>query len=301
MQDLKTIESRFIDYLKDYCGLSSATIANYKIRLNRFINFVWDQKITKFLVEDFVADVRHKKMFFYWTVHETAADWTIYAYIITLRRFLTYLSWHWFIDRDGNIPVISKLSKQKPYNILSKKDVIRIINFPLKYEESRVIWIRNHLIFRYMYETWARLSEALMLRWSHFDEDPLKIKIVGKGKKTRYVYISNNLKNELLALKECDSDIVFRSYWKKKNQPCNDRLASTTVIQRMCQYSKKLWLKVSSHSIRHTFATQSLNKGTPITVVQVMLGHSNIKTTALYLHVCEDDVKRAFENHHMAI
>jgi integrase/recombinase XerD len=136
-----------------------------------------------------------------------------------------------------------------------------------------------------VYGAGLRLNEACHLKPEHILSERQQIRVVqGKGKKDRYTLLSPRLLEEL------------RAYWKWRRpgpwlfpsshdpaQPMPDGTA-----QRMFHRAvkrAKLPGKGGIHSLRHSFATHLLEAGVEITVVQRLLGHSSLSTTANYLHV----------------
>ncbi len=134
------------------------------------------------------------------------------------------------------------------------------------------------------YGAGPRISEAVALKVSDIDSSRMLLRIEeGKGRKDRYVMLSQRL----LA--------VLRCYWRAA-QPKpylfpswrrNRRLSSGSLSQacrdasRTCGQNKR----ITAHMFRHSFATHLLENGTDIRVIQVLLGHARIDTTARYTQV----------------
>jgi len=173
----------------------------------------------------------------------------------------------------------TKRSRKLPV-ILSKPEVLKLYN--------AVNYIKHKAMILTLYSTGIRASELAHLKVTDIDSKRMVIRInQGKGKKDRYGILSPKL------LK------VLREYWlgtrpkprewlfpNRKQQPM-DRSSIGTVIRKA---RKKAGIKkpVTTHTLRHTFATHLLEAGENIRKIQVLLGHSCLRTTGIYLHLSSD-------------
>lgn len=152
---------------------------------------------------------------------------------------------------------------------------------------------RNRIILKMLYYTGLRVSELASLRWDQCLNLKSNVKLVinGKGSKIRNVLVSITLFEELLLAAgnisgEKEKAFVFRS-----SKSAGGHISSRQ-IERVClEEGKKagLALKIHPHILRHAHATHALKNGAALNLVQKNLGHSNIQTTAIYLHVDSDD------------
>jgi site-specific recombinase XerD len=136
-----------------------------------------------------------------------------------------------------------------------------------------------------LYAAGLRVSEALALRPGDIDSPRMLIHVrLGKGNKDRMVKLSP----QLLA--------VLRDYWKARRprawlfpQDSNaDRAMESGTAQRIVQRAAKragITRRVSPHTLRHSYATHLLEAGTDLRTIQLLLGHTNLKTTSIYMHV----------------
>jgi site-specific recombinase XerD len=145
--------------------------------------------------------------------------------------------------------------------------------------------LMHRTILQTMYGAGLRLSEALNLKPSDIDSERMVIRVQqGKGKKDRYVTLSPTLLESL------------RSYYRT-SRPKGEWLfpnrtgkypVHQTAVQHACHEASlvaRLGKRVTTHSMRHSFATGLLEAGTDLRTIQILLGHGSLSTTAVYLHI----------------
>ena len=149
----------------------------------------------------------------------------------------------------------------------------------------------NGLLVEFLIFTGLRISEARNLLIGHLDIPGNQLKVVaGKGQKDRYVPLTSNLGHKIrLWLGNRSVGYVFGRQ--------NGRRYSVRSMQRrvsgvldMAGLDKKL----HTHSLRHTFACLCMARGIPIERIQLMMGHSSVKTTEIYAKMELGAVKEQF-------
>lgn len=147
---------------------------------------------------------------------------------------------------------------------------------------------RHRTLLATVYAAGLRLNEACHLRLTDIDSARMQIRVVqGKGRKDRYTLLSPKLLTEL------------RTYWRlyrpvhwlfpsprKPQQPLCDGTAQHIYYTAVARAG--LPRKGGIHCLRHSFATHLLEAGVEITILQRLLGHSYLVTTAGYLHVRQE-------------
>ncbi|TCZ64589.1 tyrosine-type recombinase/integrase [Flaviaesturariibacter aridisoli] len=136
------------------------------------------------------------------------------------------------------------------------------------------------------YSAGLRVSEVAALRLADIDSDRMQILVrQAKGKKDRYVTLSpvllDILRAYLRGYRPRPKEYLFESEQTGTAYP-------TRTIQQIFQNARVaagIRKEVGIHSLRHSFATHLLEKGTDIRYIKDLLGHFNIKTTERYLHV----------------
>ena len=167
------------------------------------------------------------------------------------------------------------LKKRKLPVVLSEKEIQLIL--------SNLGNLKHKALLSLIYSCGLRVGEALNLKINDLDSDRMLISVRnGKGEKDRMVPLAPNV------LK------LLRTYYKQY-QP-SDYLFngaeqgpySATSIRNVLKravYKSYIKKNVTPHTLRHSYATHLLEKGTDLRYIQVILGHSSVKTTEIYTHV----------------
>ena len=174
----------------------------------------------------------------------------------------------------------AKRSKKLPI-VLSRNEIKEIIDMTSNSKYKLMISLG--------YACGLRVSEAVQIKVADLDIDELVIHIKeAKGKKDRISVLPKKLQNDLrnIVAGKNSEDFVFGSNRGGK--------LTTTSLQKIFRQSlAKTEIKKNAtfHSLRHSFATHLLENGTDIRYVQVLLGHTNIRTTQIYTQVTNPKLK----------
>ncbi|MEK3935730.1 tyrosine-type recombinase/integrase [Sporosarcina sp. FSL W7-1349] len=148
-----------------------------------------------------------------------------------------------------------------------------------------------------MVHTGIRVSECRNLQVTDVDIEERRIRIRnGKGGRHRIVPIGPKLQEELI-------------FYLQRHRPHTEStrffalektgsVSTQYVNQILWKAGRKAGITkhVTSHTLRHSFASHLVRQGTHIAVNQKLLGHANLKTTSIYLHIQQDEMKAAVEN-----
>lgn len=151
---------------------------------------------------------------------------------------------------------------------------------------------KHRMALTTMYATGARVGEAMRLDVADIDSRRMNILVArGKGNKQRLVPLSQNLLQEL------------RGWWRTHRDPVwlfpgglpGEPLTEGTLQRAFAEAAKKAGITkaATSHSLRHTFATELLEGGVDLLIIQKLLGHTSLHTTLLYTHVRRDHLQVA--------
>ena len=139
--------------------------------------------------------------------------------------------------------------------------------------------------FALIYAYGLRLSEAITLPVTAVDSKQMVIRLIGKRNKERALPLTESM---LHMLRE-----VWKTHRSKKWLFPSRRLAShvpdATIRAAFNKARSECGFdgKFRPHSLRHSFATHLLQRGVDIRIIQILLGHSSIQSTAIYTHLTE--------------
>jgi|TARA_R110002072_G_scaffold302978_1_gene490615 integrase/recombinase XerD len=197
----------------------------------------------------------------------------------TYRQALAGLRYfyRWVLKRGDLVQdVFSPRPERRLPVVLSVEEVQRFF--------AALVSFKHRMILMTAYSAGLRISEALNLKVTDLDSERMVIRVEqGKRKKDRYTILSPVLLD------------MLRNYWWAARPVSylfpgrrQDRPVGVSTVQRACQDARAragLEKAVTPHTLRHCFATHLLEAGTDVRVLQELLGHANIRTTAIYTHV----------------
>ncbi len=174
---------------------------------------------------------------------------------------------------------LAKKSLKLPM-VLSKEEINKMIKATNN--------LKHKLVIMFLYYAGLRLDEVRNLKWEDidFDREIIHLK-TAKGDKERIVFLHKKLIDMLKMYGTKEEGLIFVSQREAKY---NKR----TIQQIVKSASKKAGIKKNStpHTLRHSFATHLLESGAYIRYIQQLLGHKDLKTTQIYTHVANKDIKK---------
>ena len=186
------------------------------------------------------------------------------------------------------------MSKKIP-DVLTLDEQEKLLNqFNLRYITSQ----RNKTMIQLLLNTGLRLSEMTNLKWNDIDLMTGQVKVVeGKGLKDRILWLDEETLTMLGKWKQRQfkewgrSDLVFTT----RTLHSLDGKAVRSMIKT---YSDKAGIKkhITTHSLRHTFASDLLRDTKNIRIVQKALGHADISSTQIYTHIVDEELEEALKS-----
>jgi len=306
---------QFIRCLDVEWGYSRNTMRTYRWILKDFLWFIERKKARlKKLKKEHVAEY-----ILYLREERKNASKTIRLKLDALRSFLKYLTENVKLySRNPLLPSDFKYKvEKKDAESISEEQILLLLDIiereKQKAEEAlrttggkKTLWgkrvfaaKRDEVVIKLLLSTGLRISEVLGIRIRDIDFVDKSIQILGKGKKYRQVFYDlEDVEDEFLCYIEewkklgIEHDYLFVSI---KNY---DQLTPRGFQLLLKKYSRKARLRgsITPHTLRHTFATISIEKGANIKAVSQILGHANCKITIdLYTHLSNEHLRAVMQ------
>ncbi|MGM0508373.1 MAG: tyrosine-type recombinase/integrase [Fusobacteriota bacterium] len=277
----KEMKEDFKDYLLFEKGLAENTIKSYDLDLDLFFKFFDKKNYDEIREKDILSYVEDMK-----TKYKSR---TIYRKITTLKVFYEFLFKNSLVDDipTKNLKNIKK-GKYIP-EVLSVQEIKDIIDATDNSFKGK----RDRIVIKLLVATGGRITEILDLQIKDMDENFEFLRILGKGSKVRVVPLYEKIQEELRFYIENIRKKVIKD---SNEQEIFPGLSRQNFWRRLKIYAKKARIKknVYPHIFRHTVATQMLENGADIRIVQEILGHSKIATTQIYTHLTKRKIKSKY-------
>ncbi|MEM2006996.1 MAG: tyrosine-type recombinase/integrase [Sulfolobales archaeon] len=257
-------------------GASQSTVKAHRYAIKDFIGHVGKKFANELTPQDFTSwrIKRLKEGFKYSKGSKESSSWTLYYYSLYVRSFLAWLG----VLKEP-LPSVSKPRRRRLHTTLTRDEVKKLVG------ASRDVI--DVLIVSLLLETGLRAREALSLRKSDVDLDKREIRVLNaKFGESRIVFVgplTYEVLSRYLPLLRDDDRVLQLSY--------------TGLYKRLKSLATRAGVdvrKVRPHVFRHTFATDSIRRGITLPALQLLLGHKDIKTTQIYLHLAVEDIKNMY-------
>jgi integrase len=270
MNKVYDMRVKYEDFVK--LTSSKATARRYADALDNFFSRFPEKR---WVADFFRVDIEDYKIL---RLRDGAATRTINFEVTVVRAF-----WNWMIDRDPDIPFnpassIRKLREpQAPRKAIPER-VIQAVLGAAKNPADRALVLLG-------LTTGLRTKEMVRLTWGNFDLDAGILTLDADQSKTqvgRSVPLRSDLLELLRQIKAESPDTILRTSSERTLRARWKRLLHLAGFHG-----------IGLHALRHTYATLLLRNGVDLRTVQSLLGHKDMKTTALYLTPADNDSVRS--------
>ena len=286
---------RYVQYLCLERSYSKNTLDAYRRDLQKLLVFYADNHIdyrtvTLEQLDQFAGQLRE----------EGIQARSVARILSGVRSFYRFLTLEKEVEQDPTELLESpQIGKHLP-EVLSVEEIDSIINV---IDVSKPEGIRDRAIIEVLYGCGLRVSELCNLRISQLYLEDKYIRVKGKGSKERLVPIEgvaiDRVREWLVTRMGCkvkpsEEDYVFVSLTR------GSRLSRISLFVYIKDYAERAGIKknISPHTFRHSFATHLLEGGANLRAIQMMLGHEDISTTEIYMHIDKSKLRTEILEHH---
>lgn len=283
----------FIDTLWLENGLSSNTLQAYRSDLLAFD--LWLGKQGSCLIKASQGEIQA----YFAQRHGTSKATTANRRLTVLKRFFRWALRQNLLVADPTLQLISARHNLRVPTSISEQQVEQLLASP---NTSTPLGLRDRAMLELLYASGLRVSELVSLKTFQVSFNDGVVQVVGKGSKER-----------LVPFGEIAGDWLRQYQAQARPQLLGNRVSDDLfVTQRASAMTRVMfWYIVrknalqagitqslSPHTLRHAFATHLLNHGVDLRAVQMLLGHSDISTTTIYMHVARERLQQIHAKHH---
>jgi len=284
----------FIEYLRLTRRASEHTLRAYSSDVLAFLDFADKSKaaVDQALVRRYLAHLYASGI----------ARSTIVRKLAAVRGFFRFLLSHGLVRFDPTEGIRGPKQPRRLPKTATEKQVEALLNAP---STQTACGLRDRAILETLYATGLRVSELLSLTVDDVSRGGDELRIIGKRNKERIVLLGSKAREALqayllrgrpvLAAKNTkpDSGVLFLG-------SRGTELVASSVWRIIQKYVKAVSasLKISPHTLRHSFATHMMSRGADLRTVQELLGHESVVTTQVYTHVSLERLKAVYDLAH---
>lgn len=293
--DFSQLSDGFCDYLRLERGMSQNTLTAYGKDFRQLAQY--SESIGKSPLDLTQSEIEE----FMFALHELGmsprSQARVHAGVRAFYRFTRLEGWR---DDDPTALIDGPRRGSHLPDVLSIEEIDALIS---AIDMSKAEGQRNRAIVEVLYGSGLRVSELCALQLSRISFDQGYMLIEGKGSKQRIVPLSPVSIEEInryiestradLIIKRGNEDILFLN----RRGAQLSRIMVFYII-RDAAAAAGIEKKVSPHTLRHSFATHLLEGGANLRAIQEMLGHENLATTELYVHLDRSRLRNELLAHH---
>jgi integrase/recombinase XerC len=293
---------RYLEHLRLNRNYSDRTITAYRRDLEQFEEYLTEIDHPG-KGDPALVDADTARSYLFRLRADGCSKRTMGRKLSALRSYYRYLALEGSVEANPFAMVASPKYARRLPEVLHIQEVGELIQ---SIDTSDLIGARDRTIVELLYSSGIRLSELTGLTIDNIDLNAGYIRVFGKGSKERIVPIGDEAIESLRSYladtrpllasrctKEQDDGTVFLNRF---GTPLSGRSVQRLLDRRMCEMASLV--RISPHTLRHSFATHLLEGGADLRSVQELLGHVDISTTQVYTHVSREHLAKVYREAH---
>lgn len=295
----------FIRHVEHERQLSPRTVRAYGDDLREFEEFLtryygsgdWSWSgVDRLAIRSFMGDCFTRR---------ALAKRTVARKLSSVRALFRYLHMEELVEANPARAVRSPRRERRLPSFLSREQVEQLF----RAAEGRALdggflGVRNHAIVELFYSTGMRLSELQQLDVKDLDLISERVRVRGKGRKERIVPVGSHAITAVRRYEPRRDEVVARSARADRRAvfigQTGRRLSVRQVQKIVSGFLDRIGedAGLSTHSLRHSFATHLVDAGADLIAVKELLGHASLSTTQVYTHTSQERLKKVYRQAH---
>ncbi|MBZ5638786.1 MAG: site-specific tyrosine recombinase XerD [Acidobacteriia bacterium] len=285
--------ARYLDHLAAERGLSANTLDAYRRDIEALARGLGEgRRVESARKEDLLRQLRRMRV-------DARSPRSVARWLVAVHGFFGFLLAEEVISEDPSAHLDAPRTWRTLPKVLTFAEVEALLGAP---DRDEPLGLRDAAMLEVLYATGLRVSELIGLRLGDLHLDGGYLRCIGKGSKERVVPLGGEAdtalqrylalgRPALLGMRRGSSLFVNhrgvpmtrQGFWK---------------IIKAHGVKAGVRVRLSPHTVRHSFATHLLEHGADLRSVQVLLGHADISTTQIYTHVNRERLKRLYKDYH---
>lgn len=281
----------FVAYISVEKGLSRNTVLSYGSDLEAFQAFlVRRERLLQAMQREDIVD-------YLGMLRENGySASSIARFVSSIKAFSKFLLIEKIVTEDPTETLRTPKQWERLPKALDLPDVRKLVETVLPTR----MFLRDTAMLELLYSSGLRVSEIVLIRMQDLNFEGGFLRVTGKGDKERVVPMNHRAADKIKQyvlelrprlLKQRQSPYLFLT---GRGAP----MTRQRFWQSLKEFGTAAGVKLSPHTLRHSFATHLLDGGADLRSVQKMLGHADIATTQIYTKVSSDRIKKAYLDHH---
>jgi len=297
----------FLDYCEVEKGLADKTQENYQHYLTKFVSWLKKTKKETLLPDELTSeDIWAYRLYLSRYTDKKGRPLkkvTQNYYLIALRALLGYFTAKDVVSLPADKITLPKdTRREKIVKFLNLEQIERLLLAP---NTESQLGLRDRAILETFFSTGLRIAELVALNREQFanirNKKDLELSIIGKGNYPRTVYFSKRSLSWLKKYLDTRKDkgkALFVNH--RTREDVEGRLTARSIERIVKKYAILSGVPIftTPHTLRHSMATDLLNQGVDLRIIQEFLGHRSITSTQIYTHVTNKRLRDIHRQYH---
>jgi integrase/recombinase XerD len=289
---MQSLMETYHKHLADVAEFAPETVENYMSCLEKYFVFARNRlkidplKVGAKQLHEWMCSLKEQGLSRSRLIHHKSALNYFFALLVNLKK----------VDYNPAESLFTIRKKKSDLN----QPISEAVAYKLLRSLKRETWLdeRNFMMISMLWALGLRVSELTSLKVGDFEpEDGIGLlRVRGKGKKQRALFVVDKLYNELTNyLKHAHSprekfSPLFPIHNNKNKAISSDRVQT---MLKECARRAGIEERITPHVLRHSFATHMYSRRVPVSSIEVMLGHTSSDETSIYIHVAKEIKQQA--------